>query len=67
MMSISTAKDRAIEMLLIVNAAIKEAMNMKDTLTLHSAGIVRIITEKRIIHISDTSITYLYFRQRGVD
>jgi len=41
-------------------------MNMKDILTLHNAGIVRRITGKKIIHISDTSIKYLYFLQRGL-
>lgn len=41
-------------------------MNRKDILMLHSAGVVRRVPEKRIIHTTDSSIKYVYFLQKGL-
>lgn len=44
----------------------KLMMNRKDILMLHSAGVVRRISTRRIIHITDAAIKYVYFLQKGM-
>jgi len=41
-------------------------MDKNDMLTLHNAGIVRKVNRKRIIHISDSTIQYVYFLRKGI-
>lgn len=41
-------------------------MNRKNLLILHKAGILTPITEKKILHLSDTSVKYVYFLKKGL-
>ncbi len=43
-----------------------ENLDRKDILVLHHAGIVRRIHGKNVIHVSDVSIRYVYFLQKGL-
>lgn len=44
----------------------KKTMNIKDILILHNAGLTRNVTHNKVIQVSDSSIKYLYFLQKGV-
>jgi len=57
---------RTVEKLLINNKTAKYMMNRKDILILHNAGVVRRVSEKKIIHTTDTTIKYVYFLQKGL-
>jgi len=42
------------------------SMSPKDILLLHNAGITRNIADKKIIQVTDTTIKYVYFLQKGL-
>jgi CRP/FNR family transcriptional regulator len=65
-MNIAVTNGLQAEKLLINPNTIKETMNRKDIIMLHNAGIIRRIAEKKIIHVTDTTIKYVYFLQRGL-
>lgn len=41
-------------------------MDRKDILMLHNAGIVRRVQEKNAFHVTDVTIKYVYFLQKGL-
>lgn len=57
---------QSITLLLLKYKTEKQMMNRKDILTLHNAGVVRKIPERKIIHTTDTTIKYVYFLQKGL-
>jgi len=65
-MSTNITNEPAIEQLLIKQYSIIENMDRRDILILHHAGIVRRIHGKKVIHVSDVSIRYVYFLQKGL-
>lgn len=58
--------DLAIEKLLVVPDIIKQNMDRKDVLILYNAGVVKRINEKKVFHITDATIKYVYFLQKGL-
>jgi len=65
-MSTSTTNGLATEQLLIKQYTVMENLDRKDILVLHHAGIVRRIHGKKVTHVSDVSIRYVYFLQKGL-
>jgi CRP/FNR family transcriptional regulator, cyclic AMP receptor protein len=41
-------------------------MNKNDILTLHNAGVVRRVAERKVIHVTDTTIRHVFFLQKGL-
>lgn len=65
-MNIITTNGNTIEKLLRNPDAIKKAMDSKDILILHNAGVTRRVDENRVIQVTDTTIKYVYFLQKGL-
>ena len=65
-MSILKANGLALEKILVTPDTTKKNMDKKDILVLHNAGVVRRINEKKVIQVSDVTIKYVYFLQRGL-
>ena len=65
-MSTLTTNGLAFEKILLTTDAIKKNMDRKDILMLHNAGVVRRINEKKVFHVTDVTIKYVYFLQKGL-
>lgn len=65
-MSTLTTNGLAFEKILLTADTIKIAMDRKDILMLHNAGVVRRIHEKKVFHVTDITIKYVYFLQKGL-
>ncbi len=65
-MIVTKTNGQMIEGVIIHLDSIKTTMKNKDILILHHAGITRHIDKKRVIHITDSTIKYMYFLQKGL-
>lgn len=65
-MIVTKTNGQMIEGVIIHLDSIKTTMKNKDILILHHAGITRRVDKKRVIHITDSTIKYMYFLQKGL-
>jgi CRP/FNR family transcriptional regulator len=65
-MSLLTTNGMAFEKIILTSDTTKQTMDRKDLLILHNAGVVRRINEKKVFHVTDVTIKYVYFLQKGL-